>query len=196
MPTRLVRRGGHRDECRRAVGGRSSIGFGRELCPSALPASSGSSSSPGKRPRRGWWRPYHAPTVALEVSIGSRVGERARGRDSILFHGTSLDAAKSLLTTPHLDLATATGSKIDGPPGFFLAAAAVDAQYFALRRARPASSPAVGFRFGEEQPSRPTRLLLVRSGRLGHCAIRSRSREEQQARPGHALFRMRRLPAW
>jgi hypothetical protein len=40
------------------------------------------------------------------------------------------------------------------------------------------------------------RVLLVRSGRLGHCANRSRSREEQSGSSGALAIRTRRLPAW
>ena len=55
--------------------------------------------------------------------------------DSLLFHGTSFASAIALLANPHLDHATATAEKIDGPPGFFLAASPADAEFFALRRA-------------------------------------------------------------
>jgi hypothetical protein len=41
-----------------------------------------------------------------------------------------------------------------------------------------------------------TLVLVVRSGRLGHCAIRSRSREEQSGSSGALAIRRRRLPAW
>ena len=73
--------------------------------------------------------------MAIQISIGSRAGGEAGELDNSLFHGTSVAMAKSLLAAPYLDLDKASAAKIDGPPGFFLAASHVDAEYFALRRA-------------------------------------------------------------
>lgn len=52
----------------------------------------------------------------------------------VYFHGTDLLSATSLLNGADLDLAEAANGKIDGPPGFFLAAEIADAEFFALRR--------------------------------------------------------------
>jgi hypothetical protein len=53
----------------------------------------------------------------------------------VVFHGTDLDSARRLLAGEPLDAVKAAAAKIDGPPGFFLAAEYADAEYFALRRA-------------------------------------------------------------
>jgi hypothetical protein len=39
-------------------------------------------------------------------------------------------------------------------------------------------------------------IAVVRSGRLGHCAIRSRSREERSGSSGALAIRTRRLRVW
>jgi len=52
------------------------------------------------------------------------------------FHGTDMTSALQLLNGAALDAATAGARKIDGPPGFFLAAEESDAEHFAARRGR------------------------------------------------------------
>jgi hypothetical protein len=52
------------------------------------------------------------------------------------YHGTDLVSATALLGGEPLDVARAAALKIDGPPGFFLAAEASDAEFFAVRRPR------------------------------------------------------------
>ncbi len=52
----------------------------------------------------------------------------------ILYHGTSVASAETLLAGEGLNAARAAALKIDGPVGFFLATHADDAAYFATRR--------------------------------------------------------------
>lgn len=67
---------------------------------------------------------------------GLAVGELAAVEEggASFFHGTDAATARSLLGGAPLDAAAAAARKIDGKPGFFLAAHADDAAYFALRR--------------------------------------------------------------
>ena len=64
-------------------------------------------------------------TQAVETTIGSLT----------TFHGTDIVSARTLLQGNPLSAEEAMARKIDGPPGFFLAAAVDDAVFFALRRA-------------------------------------------------------------
>jgi hypothetical protein len=51
-----------------------------------------------------------------------------------LYHGTDVGSALWFLDGGGLDTAAAASSKIDGPPGFFLATELDDAIFFGLRR--------------------------------------------------------------
>lgn len=51
-----------------------------------------------------------------------------------LFHGTDARDAYSLVAGAPLSPEAAAASKIDGPPGFFLATVEADAEFFAARR--------------------------------------------------------------
>jgi hypothetical protein len=56
------------------------------------------------------------------------------GEALILYHGTDAASAVDLLNGQPLDPAIASAKKRDGPPGFFLATHAHDAEFFAMRR--------------------------------------------------------------
>jgi RHS repeat-associated protein len=64
---------------------------------------------------------------ALEIG-----GETA---GNMFYHGTDIVSANKLLQGEGLNAAKAAASKMDGPPGFFLASSASDAEFFAARRA-------------------------------------------------------------
>jgi hypothetical protein len=71
---------------------------------------------------------------ATSVRGGPNGGGSNPRRDFVLFHGTSLDAARRLLAGEALDAERAAGLKVDGPAGFFLATDPDAAEFFALRR--------------------------------------------------------------
>lgn len=50
------------------------------------------------------------------------------------YHGTDLESARRLAAGGALDIDPAMALKIDGPPGFYLASDAGDAEFFAARR--------------------------------------------------------------
>lgn len=52
------------------------------------------------------------------------------------YHGTDLASAADLLAGEPLDPVKAATLKTDGPPGFFLATDAADAEFFAVRQGR------------------------------------------------------------
>jgi hypothetical protein len=52
----------------------------------------------------------------------------------IFYYGTSVDSGLALLNGAPLSVDRAEENKLDGPPGFFLATDARDAEYFAARR--------------------------------------------------------------
>jgi hypothetical protein len=54
----------------------------------------------------------------------------------VLYHGTDENSAKYFLQGGVLDAIRADFLKIDGPPGFFLSYARVDAEFFAVRHGR------------------------------------------------------------
>src|SRR4051795_1804497 len=56
----------------------------------------------------------------------------------IFYHGTDLSSATRLLGGAILNATAAAALKLDGPQGFFLAAALADAEFFAARRGRGA----------------------------------------------------------
>lgn len=52
----------------------------------------------------------------------------------LLYHGTHVDSAKAFEAGNLLDAAAAAREHLDGEPGFYLAAAEADAEFFAARR--------------------------------------------------------------
>ena len=52
----------------------------------------------------------------------------------VFYHGTDVNSVVDLANGVKLDEIRATGAKIDGPVGFFLATSLYDAEYFAIRR--------------------------------------------------------------
>jgi hypothetical protein len=55
-------------------------------------------------------------------------------RGELWYHGTDVGTVLRFLSGAPLDAAEAAARKIDGPPGFFLAADALEAEYYAVRR--------------------------------------------------------------
>jgi hypothetical protein len=55
-------------------------------------------------------------------------------QQTYFYHGTDVQSGLSLLNGAPLNVSLATGNKIDGPVGFYLATDPVAAEYFALRR--------------------------------------------------------------
>ncbi|WP_167542949.1 SpvB/TcaC N-terminal domain-containing protein [Pseudoalteromonas prydzensis] len=81
-----------------------------------------------------------APVIAANISSyeqeQSAAIARVRSADGgiVLYHGTDVQSALRILNGEPLNAVIASGNKIDGLPGFYLATDYNDAEFFALRR--------------------------------------------------------------
>lgn len=77
----------------------------------------------------------------------------------VAYHGTDLGSATNFLNGAPLDAALANARKIDGPPGFFLATALPDAEFFGVRRGQ---GVVIRFQFSPEAVRRLAAAGMMR----------------------------------